>query len=74
MKQSISRSLILGVSMAFTVLGLLVLLSPDSVQGLTVAVSRSMDTVDSVIRSQPGLSGILLLLLGISLCLSVLID
>ncbi len=68
------KRLVLVVGIASTMLGLLVLLSPGSVQGLTVTVSWSIDTVNTVVRNQPGLRGVLLLLLGISLCLSPLIE
>ncbi len=68
------RSLIIAVAMASTVLGVLVLLSPGSVQALTVAVSRSMHSVDTVVRSQPELSGGLLLFVGTSLSLLLLFE
>ncbi len=74
MKPSIFRPFILAVGMASTMLGLMVLLDLGSVQALTVAVSRSMNTAVTIVRSQPELSGGLLLFVGASLCLMLLFE
>ncbi len=68
------KGLVLVVGMVSTMLGLMVLLDLGSVQALTVAVSRSMNTAVTVVRSQPVLSGGLLLFVGASLCLLLLFE
>ncbi len=67
------KRLVLVVGMASTILGLMVLWSPNSVQGLTVTANHSINTLNTIIRSEPGLSGVVLLSLGFSLCLIFLV-
>jgi len=68
------KRLVLVVGMASIMLGLMVLWSPDSVQGLTATANLSNNTLDTIIRTQPGLSGAVLLSLGFSLCLIFLVE
>ncbi len=67
------KRLVLVVGMASIMLGLMVLWSPNSVQGLAVTANLSINPLDTIIRSQPGLSGLVLLSLGFSLCLIFLV-